>query len=153
MSNTAKEKIVAETLTWIGTPYQHQARVKHVGVDCAQLMAGVAEGAGLMTDIQVPTNYTASWNINNPEEKMLEILEDLGCKRTETPEPGDIIAFKIGRAHGHLGIIVSETEFVHAELQGSTQGTRNGEVVRVHMTGDWARRSKIYYTFPHTETI
>ena len=36
-------RIILEAMDWVGTPYHHQARVKKVGVDCAQLVAGVAE--------------------------------------------------------------------------------------------------------------
>ena len=34
--------IVAEALTWIDTPYQHQAMLKGVGCDCIGLIGGVA---------------------------------------------------------------------------------------------------------------
>ena len=33
---------------WAGTPYHHRARIKGVGVDCGQLVAGVFEEAGLI---------------------------------------------------------------------------------------------------------
>ena len=150
-----KKKVVAETLTWIGTPYHHQARVKGIGVDCAQLLVGVALGAGLISEAeaaQVPMNYSVEWNIHNREEVMLGILEDMGCKPVVgIPKPGDIIAFKVGRAHGHLGIIVTSTEFVHAELQGSIKGSENGKVVRVHMAGEWAKLPKLFVSFPGAE--
>ena len=31
---------VAEALTWLGTPYHHQGRVKGVGVDCRSIQHG-----------------------------------------------------------------------------------------------------------------
>lgn len=150
-----RKQVVDETLTWIGTPYHHQARIKGIGVDCAQLLVGVAKGAGLINDEdlkKVPMNYSVEWNIHNREEVMLGILESMGCKPVVgTPKPGDIIAFKVGRAHGHLGIIVTSTEFVHAELQGNIKGSLNGNVVRVHMAGEWAKMDKLFFTFPGVE--
>lgn len=146
-----KQAIVDETLTWVGTPYHHQARVKGVGVDCAQLIAGVAEGAGIRQNIVIPVNYSPEWHVHNRHEWMLEIMEQMGCKRLppdQIPTPGDIVAFKVGRAHGHLGILVSSTEFVHAELAGSEKGTEMGKVVRVHMAGAWSRMDHIFYEFP-----
>lgn len=39
---------VKEALTWLGTPYHHQGRVKGVGVDCGTLICEVYEKVGLM---------------------------------------------------------------------------------------------------------
>lgn len=148
----SKRDIVQETLTWVGTPYHHQARIKGIGVDCAQLLVGVAHSTGRLSDEdlkKIPMNYSVEWNYHNREEVMLGILQDMGCTPVVgIPEPGDIIAFKIGRAHGHLGIIVTSTEFVHAELQGSEKGSENGKVVRVHMAGEWSRKPKLFFQFP-----
>lgn len=154
MSNIDKQLIVKETLTWLDTPYHHQARIKGVGVDCAQLLVGVARNCGLITEenIQrIPMNYSPEWNIHNRDEVMLNILHDMGCKQVvgnDIPNPGDIIAFKIGRAFGHLGIIVTSTEFVHAVIQGSTRGSIMGKVARVHMAGEWSIMEHLFYTFP-----
>ena len=151
----AKARIVEETLTWLGTPYHHQARVKGIGVDCAQLLVGVALSTGLIGDddlSKIPLNYSPEWNIHNREEVMLGILETMGCRPVVgTPAPGDIVAFRVGRAYGHLGILVTSTEFVHAELQGSAKGSVNGKVVRVHMAGEWSKLEKKFYTFPGAE--
>lgn len=42
------DDVITEARTWIGTPYHHQQCVKGVGVDCAQLIAGVGHALGLM---------------------------------------------------------------------------------------------------------
>jgi hypothetical protein len=39
--DAAKRAQVQEALTWLGIPYHHHARVKGVGVDCAQLLCAV----------------------------------------------------------------------------------------------------------------
>lgn len=148
MSSTVKQKVVEEALTWVGTPYHEQAQLKGIGVDCAQLIAGIAKGAGIETDLVIPTNYNAQHAINSDDEEMLRLIELYGCTPTDTPEPGDLVAFKMGRSHGHLGILVSSTEFVHAEYQRTNKGTTNGQVVRVHMNGEWLQRDKLYYEFP-----
>lgn len=31
---------VTEALTWLGTPYHHQGRIKGVGVDCRSIQQG-----------------------------------------------------------------------------------------------------------------
>jgi NlpC/P60 family putative phage cell wall peptidase len=40
--------VIEEAKTWVGTPFRHQARVKGVGVDCAQLVIAVGESCGLL---------------------------------------------------------------------------------------------------------
>ncbi|MBN9249774.1 MAG: hypothetical protein J0I86_04210, partial [Mesorhizobium sp.] len=35
------DEIVAEALSWLGTPYRHQASSKGVGCDCLGLIRGV----------------------------------------------------------------------------------------------------------------
>lgn len=40
--------VVAEARSWLNTPWQHQARMKGVGVDCAGLVIGVARALGLV---------------------------------------------------------------------------------------------------------
>ncbi len=37
---------VQEALTWLGTPYHHQGRIKGVGVDCGTLICEVYEKVG-----------------------------------------------------------------------------------------------------------
>ena len=46
-----RQAVVAEALTWLGTPYHHRARVKGAGVDCGQLLAAVFEGAGVLRHV------------------------------------------------------------------------------------------------------
>ncbi len=39
--STSRSDIVAEALSWVGTPYRHQASLKGVGCDCLGLIRGV----------------------------------------------------------------------------------------------------------------
>ena len=40
-----QERVRSEALTWLGTPYHHQGRVKGVGVDCGQILIAIYEKA------------------------------------------------------------------------------------------------------------
>lgn len=44
------KEIVDEAATWIGTPFQHQARARGVGVDCIGVVIGVGRALGLWAD-------------------------------------------------------------------------------------------------------
>jgi len=132
------EAIVGCAMKWLDTPYHNQAKVKGVGVDCAMLVVGVAEE---MFDKKINTPvYSPEWHLHNSEEKMLEVIEAFGCKEVpvEEREIGDILTFKFGRVQSHMGILISENEFIHARLD-------IGRVVINQLSGDWkARLGKVY---------
>jgi NlpC/P60 family putative phage cell wall peptidase len=128
---------------WIDTPYHHQAKLKGVGVDCAMLIAGIAEEF-FDTTINTPV-YSPEWHLHNKQEMMLEILDSFNCvpKELYKREPGDIITFRFGRVQSHLGILVENNEFIHARLD-------IGKVVKNQLSGEWTRRLGFCYKFPTT---
>jgi NlpC/P60 family putative phage cell wall peptidase len=131
--------IVKEALTWVGTPYHNQARIKGVGVDCANLIAGIAEKCGYKPVLLEP--YSIQWHLHNSEEKMIDILKSYGCIETLDVSPGTLITFQFGQVSGHIGIMVSATTFVHADV-------RVGKVTEVTLGGAWQRRLSGAFKFP-----
>jgi cell wall-associated NlpC family hydrolase len=121
MDDTQRAAVVAEALTWINTPYHHHARVKGVGVDCAQLLCAVYEACGLVPHID-PGNYAHDWHLHRGEEVFIGWLEKVGAREVRAPvrpAPGDVALFKYGRAYSHGGIVVEsrgELTVVHAYL-------------------------------------
>lgn len=145
-----RNKIVQTALSWIGTPYHNHARIKGVGVDCAQLVAGVAFECGIIdkyTLERIPTNYNPQHHIHSSEEKLLKLLKDFGCLEIdkELTKPGDIVTFKYGRATSHLGIVVSDHTFVHAEGRGSRS------VIEMFWNEDFLKRWTYTFKFPGVE--
>ena len=136
-------RIVLEAHEWVGTPYHHQARVKGVGVDCAQLVAGVAEN--VFPRLKPINNqvYSVEWHLHNKEEKMCQIIESFKC--TEKPIdqrfPGDIITFKFGRVQSHMGILIEDNQFIHARMDIK-------KVVINQLSGEWLERLGKAYNFP-----
>jgi NlpC/P60 family putative phage cell wall peptidase len=52
-----RKDIVAETRSWIGTPYRHQASLKGVGCDCLGLVRGVWRAViGVEPETSAPAN-------------------------------------------------------------------------------------------------
>ena len=146
---TQSERIVAEAMTWIGTPYHHQACVKGAGVDCAMLIVGVARNIGLEV-LNIPTNYSPQWHIHQDDPWLIRVIESYGCKQVpiEETKPGHIICFKVGRTFGHLGIMVDDTTFIHAVIRPGAKGSELGEVMRVTLGADWKKRHQATYEFP-----
>ncbi len=60
--NRARQAVIAEAVTWIGTPFHHAARVKGAGVDCLMLLAEVYERAGAAPHV-VPPFYVQDWDV------------------------------------------------------------------------------------------
>lgn len=135
--------IVECAMRWLDTPYHHQAGVRGVGVDCAYLVGMVAQETGAIPEFKVAP-YSTEWHWHSREEMMLEIVESFGAVRTDTPAPGDILAFQYGRTASHLGIMVTPTTFIHAHI-------KVGRVVLNTLTADFSARLRQVYKFPNLE--
>lgn len=109
---TTREAVVTEAMTWLRTPYHHQARVKGAGVDCAQLLIQVYSKVGLVPEIDVG-NYPHDWHMHNGEERFLGWIQKYG-KQVEQPKAGDIALFKFGRCVSHGSIVVEWPTIIHA---------------------------------------
>lgn len=110
--NEIQDRIVSEALGWLGTPYHHEADVKGAGVDCAMLLVRVFHAAGLIPAID-PRPYPADWMLHRDEERYLGWVSQYG-DQVESPQPGDLVVYKVGRCYSHAGIVVAWPEIVHA---------------------------------------
>lgn len=110
-----RESVVGEAREWIGTPYHSGARLKHVGVDCGQLLIGVYENSGSIHQGECePGSYPFDWHLHRSEEKYLEWVKKY-CDLIEgDPLPGDIAVFAFGRCVSHAGIITEWPKIIHA---------------------------------------
>ncbi len=111
-----RNKIVAEAKSWIGTPYHNCADIKGVGCDCGMLLVRVFVDLGVVEAFD-PRPYAHDWHLHRGEERYLEALLSRAAK-VETPKPGDVMLFRVGRCHSH-GAIVSRVEpltVVHASF-------------------------------------
>lgn len=120
--------IVAEALTWEATPYLSHARIKGVGVDCANLPAAVYEAVGLIDPVN--PSYTADWMMHRDEEKFLSfVLPQAVQIKPKAAQPGDLIVWRFGRTFSHSAIILDMPLVLHAAIKG-------GAVIRADVTRD-----------------
>lgn len=115
--------VVYQAMLWLHTPYHHAARIKHVGVDCAQLLCAVFEEVGLVPPIDTGS-YPADWHLHRSEEIFTGWLARYAHPVTDGAAamlPGDVLLFQFGRCFSHASIVVSdpETEVIvaHAYLR------------------------------------
>lgn len=104
--------VVAEALTWLRTPWHHQARVKGVGVDCAQFLVGVFGAVGLVSPLDLGY-YPPDWHLHQDRPRFLENLAQ-HADPVDEPLPGDIAMFKFGRHAAHGSIVIGWPVIIHA---------------------------------------
>jgi len=120
------EQVVAEALTWVGTPYRHQCHHKGLGSDCLGLVRGVYENVtGNATE--TPPPYAADWGISNNGEMMIDaahrylVADD--WKKGDEFRPGQVLIFRWRRSSAatHAAIVVSPTQMLHSYNGLNTQ--------------------------------
>jgi cell wall-associated NlpC family hydrolase len=116
MTPQDRQNVVSEAITWLNTPYHHQANLKGVGVDCVMLMIEVYKACGLMTDAVDPRPYSYDWHMHRSEEVYLGGVEQL-AEPVATPAPGDIALFQFGRCVSHGAIVIEWPLVVHAFIE------------------------------------
>ena len=97
-----REDIVAEALSWCGTPHLWQASRKGVGCDCKGLVAGVARELGMPEAESLYANMH-SYNTLVDAYLLRRGLEET-LRHTQDPQPGDVILMLMGNKPQHLGI-------------------------------------------------
>lgn len=142
--NSIRERIIAEALSWVGTPYHDHACLKGVGVDCARLLEGVAKGVELIPQDWEAPLYHPNGYLHKADNVMLDTILALGGVQVSawSAEPGDILLFQMPNtlAYGHAGILLPERRFIHA--------VERHTVMHHQLTGRWARALGAAVTMP-----
>ena len=115
MTNEAEQRaaVVAEARTWLSTPYHNHARIKGVGVDCANLPAAVYEACGLIPNVQ--PDYSAQWFEHRDEELFLAFVLPYATEITRAQVgPGDFAIWKYGRTYSHGALVIDPPVIIHA---------------------------------------
>lgn len=118
--------VVAEALTWVGTPFHHGQRVKGAGADCGQFPLAVFDAVGLIKSYH-PAEYPPDFHIHSDDEMYLRHLEKFTAK-VDSPRPGDIAMFRFGRVISHAAIVVNWPEVVHAYVEARMVTPDDAEV-------------------------
>lgn len=110
-----RSAVVAEALSWRGTPYHHMGRVKGAGVDCAMFPAEVYHAA--MPD-QVPAitpdYYPMDWAQHRDFERYEEMVLRYARRFDGPPASGDLVLWRYGRTLSHGAIVVAWPRIIHS---------------------------------------
>ena len=127
--------VVAEALSWQGTPYHHAAQLKGAGVDCAMLPAAVYRAAGLIPDFAV-AHYPPDWHLHRDAERYLDTVTRYATEVPAPTGPGDFVLYRWGRCFAHGAIVIAWPEILHAMIHAGVIRDR-GDAGRL---ADRARR-------------
>jgi cell wall-associated NlpC family hydrolase len=135
-----RRAVVAEALTWRGTPYHHRARIKGVGVDCGQILCAVFEAAGVVSHID-PGDYSPQFHLHRDEDIYLQWVRKFCDPLPEgaTPQPGDIATYQFGRTHAHGAIVIDGGLLLHSYI-------RRGVIVTAPHEEPLSGRPHLYWT-------
>lgn len=111
-----RDDVVKEAMTWLGTPYHGHARIKGVGVDCAQLPAAVYAACGLIDDFD--PSYDEQWHLHREEELYLKFVFERAKEiNLDEAESGDFLIWRFGRTFSHGGIMIDNCRVIHAQIE------------------------------------
>lgn len=111
-----RRRVVAEALSWVGTPFRDLAASKGPtgGVDCAMLLVRAYVDAGVIEQFD-PRPYHPRFFLAHDEERYLGWLERYGAEIDEASAlPGDVLVYKMGRCFAHGAIVIDDQRIVHA---------------------------------------
>ena len=127
--------------SWIGTPYRHQARKKHIGADCLGFLLGVwREASG--DALPDPGPYSRDPQVADDSPLLAAAQSHLVACENDKMSPAQVLIFRINgrRPAQHCGLMSSSTHFLYAvERLG---------VVEAELTKAWSRRLVACFDLP-----
>jgi cell wall-associated NlpC family hydrolase len=111
-----RRAVIEEAKTWLLTPWEHAARVKGAGVDCAQLLAAVYTKAGVLAAMPEIPYYPRDWHQHQNAQVLRSIVEKYADK-VEEPVAGGIVLFEFGKVYSHAAIIIEWPLCIHANMK------------------------------------
>ena len=134
--------IVTAARRWIGTPYEHQASLIHVGCDCLGLVRGVWREVIGQEPERAPA-YTPDWAEASGAETLLHAADrHFQFVALNEFREGDVLLFRF-REHlpaKHLGVATSSTHMIHAHAGAG--------VTEVAIGGHWRKKLVAAFVFP-----
>lgn len=97
-----RETVVSTARSWLGTPFVHQARLKHAGVDCVGLVIGVGKELGI-----IDPSFDVIEYARIPDG--IRLMAGAKANLIEVPhaemQVGDIVVVKFDKYPQHFGFL------------------------------------------------
>ena len=122
------QNLIDSARTWINTPWQHNQRIKGIGVDCVNFLSAIAHESGLNIE-EIPESYGRT-AIDNQIEEYLK--RNFTLKNSLEIEENNIILYTFSGYKNHVALATSPTTIIHAN-------SRVGKVVEHQIDGIWLK--------------
>jgi NlpC/P60 family putative phage cell wall peptidase len=148
----SRPEVVAETRTWKGTPFHHQAELKGVGVDCAGLLRGVCIALGVLPSTYRSLPAAAPFIGYGPVPD--GTLMRRACETFMTPiavgamQAGDAVLIRWGRHPQHTGILGDYRDGELSLIHAYNWSDGSGRVVEHFLDPHMRRRIVAAYRLP-----
>jgi cell wall-associated NlpC family hydrolase len=110
-SGAWRDAVIAETRTWMWTPYRHASRVKGVGVDCGGLLYQVYDI--FLGPFKGYPDYPPDWALHKANNEIYLDFIMPYVQRVDAPVRGGFTLFQFARAFSHAAIFTGE-KYIHA---------------------------------------
>ena len=124
---TSRTQIVEAAREWIDTPFHHQARLKHVGVDCVGLVIGVARELALVPQDLDVLGYPRTPDGTSLMATMRQHMTEID---RAAMQPGDVIVVSFDRDPQHLAILC---DYRHGGLSIIHAAGNTGRVIETRL--------------------
>ena len=134
--------VVAAARAWLGTPFQHQARVKGVGVDCIGLVIGVARELGL-----VSPDFDIDAYPRVPDGKTLLPIAKMHMTEVDRSamQAGDVVAVALGSLPQHFGVL---GDYRHGGFSIIHAASQSGAVIETRLMFSRAMKFVAAFALP-----
>ncbi len=137
---TTREQVITQAREWIGTPFQHQARVKGVACDCLGLVIGVCRELGC-----VAPDFDVNAYNRQPDGSRMLVTCDQYMPRVKEMQPGDMVVVSMDKDPQHVGIIAEYRPGVLSIIHALQ---KHGAVVETRLMFSRAMRFVAAYSLP-----
>jgi len=138
-----RASIIDEALSWIGTPYLHQASTKGAGCDCLGLIRGIWRALYGAEPAVLPP-YTPDWaEHGGPETLQYAADKYLNPIEISAVRPADVLLFRMqaGVPAKHMAILIEDNLILHAYWGRA--------VTRSFLAPFWKTRRAFAYSYPN----
>lgn len=114
--NDIRQHIASIARTWVGTPFYPHIAKRGVGADCVTLGLAIYKEAGVIPANTELPQYRLDTGDSLNSSIVLNWLSQSPYFEAEEgmPKLGSAITLKIGKVVHHVGVMIDQTQFVHA---------------------------------------
>jgi cell wall-associated NlpC family hydrolase len=131
---TTRAQIIAEALTWVGTPWHRNQSLKGVGADCVGIVAGIALACG------IPVRYRNDYSQQPDGSLRHELNAQLIRVRKDELATCDVLLMTFKLEPHHVALYIGD-DIVHAYAQVRA-------CVRQPFDDYWKSKVRGVYRFP-----